>query len=55
MRAASGSIRSANLHIGGRPVDGSESEQVGGGSSGLPVATIRAPLVGHPSLPGNGK
>ena len=55
MRASSGSSRSAGLHIGGRPADGSEYEQVGGGSSGLPVAAVRAPLVGHPPLPGKGK
>ena len=55
MRASSGSIHSTGLHIGGRPADGSESEQVGGGFGGLPVAAIRAPLVGHPPLPGKGK
>ena len=37
------------------PIEGSESEQVGGGSGGLPIAAIRAPLVGHPPLPGKGK
>ena len=42
MRASSGSNRSTGLHIGGRPAEGSEFEQVGGGSSGLPVATVRA-------------
>ena len=46
---------SVGLHIGGRPAEGSESEQVGGGSNGLPVAAIRAPLVGHPPLHGKGK
>ena len=55
MRASSGSIHFAGLHIGGRPVEGAESEQVGGGSGGLPSAAIRAPLVGHPPLPGKGK
>ena len=55
MCASSRSSCSAGLHIGGRPVEGYESEQVGGGSGGLPTATIRAPLVGHPSLPGKGK
>ena len=55
MRASSGSIHSAGLHIGGRPVEGSESEQVGGESSGLPIAAVRAPLMGHPPLPGKGK
>ena len=29
MRASSGSIRSAGLHIGGRPVEGAEAEHVG--------------------------
>ena len=47
MSASSRSSRSTGLHIGGRPAEGSESEQVGGGSSGLPVAAVRAPLVGH--------
>ena len=55
MRASSGSSRSAGLHIGGRLTEGSESEQVGGGSGGLSVAAVRAPLVGHPPLPGHGK
>ena len=55
MRASSGSIRSVGLHIRGRSVEGAESEQVGGGSRGLPSAAIRAPLVGHPPLPGKGK
>ena len=27
----------------------------GGGSGGLPVATLKAPLVGHPPLPSKGK
>ena len=55
MRSSSGSSRSVGLHIGGRPAEGSEFEQVGGGSGGLPVAGVRAPLVGHPPLPGKGK
>ena len=55
MRASFGSSRSAGLHIGGRPAEGSESEQVGGGFVGLLVAAVRAPLVGHPPLPGKGK
>ena len=55
MRASSGSNRSTSLHIGGRPAEGSESEQVGGASGGLPVVAVRALLVGHPSLPGKGK
>ena len=55
MRASSGSSRSTSPHIGGRPAEGSESEQVGGGSGGLLVAAVRAPLVGHPPLPGKGK
>ena len=55
MRASSGSNRSAGLHIGGTPTEGSESEQVGGGFSGLPIAVVRAPLVGHRPLPGKGK
>ena len=55
MRASSGSIRFVDLHIGGRPAEGAESEQVGGGSSGLPSASARAPLVGHPPLPIKGK
>ena len=55
MHASSRSNHSAGLHIGGRPGEGSESEQVGGGSGGLPVAAVRAPLVGHPPLPGKGK
>ena len=55
MCASFGSSHSAGLHIGGRLAEGTESEQVGGGSGGLLVAAIRAPLVGHPSLPGKGK
>ena len=50
-----GSSRSVGLHIGGRPVEGSKSEQVGGGSGGLPVAAVKAPLVGHLPLLGKGK
>ena len=52
MRASSWSISSASLHIGGRPVKGSESKRVGGG---LPIAAVRAPLVGHLPLLGKGK
>ena len=55
MRASSRSNRSTGLHIGGRPAEGSESEQACGGSGGAPVAAVRAPLVGHPPLAGNGK
>ena len=55
MRASSRFIRSAGLHIGGRPAEGAESKQVGGGSGGLPSAAVKAPLVGHPPLPGKGK
>ena len=55
MRAFSGSSRSTGLHIGNRPAEGSESEQVGGGSSGFPVVVVKAPLVGPPPLPGKGK
>ena len=55
MCASSGSIRSVGLHIGGRPVERAELEQVGGGSGGLPSAAARAPLVGHPFLPDKGK
>ena len=55
MRASFGSNCSAGLHIRGRPVEESESEQVGGGSGGLPAAAVRAPLVDHPPLPGKGK
>ena len=55
MRASSGSSCSVGLHIEGRLVEGAEFEQVGGGSGGLPNAAIRAPLVGHPPLPGKGK
>ena len=55
MRASSGSNRSAGLHIRGKPTEESESEQVGGGSGGLPAAAVRAPLVDHPPLPGKGK
>ena len=40
MCASSGSSRSVGLHIGGRHVAGFEFEQVGGGSGGLPVATV---------------
>ena len=36
MCASSRSNRSTGLHIGGRPAEGSESRQVGGGSGGLP-------------------
>ena len=55
MLASSGFSRSTGLHIGDRPAEGSEFEQVGGGSGGFPNAVIRAPLVGHPPLPGRGK
>ena len=55
MHASSRSSRSTGLHIEGRLAEGFESEQVGGGSGGLPVAAVRAPLVGHPPLPGKGK
>ena len=55
MRASSGSIRSTGLYIGGKPAEGAESEQVGDGSGGLPSAAVRAPLVGHLSLPDKGK
>ena len=55
MCASSRSSRSTGLHIGGRPAEGFESEQVGSGSGGLPIAVVRAPLVGHPPLPGKGK
>ena len=55
MHSSSGSSRSTGLHIGGRPAEGSEFEYVGGGSCGLLVAVVRAPLVGHPPLPGKGK
>ena len=55
MRASSESNRSTGLHIGGEPAEESESEQVGGGSGGLPVAAVKDPLVGHPPLPGKGK
>ena len=55
MRAFSRSSRSTGLHIGSRLAEGSESERVGGGSSGFPVAAVKAPLVGPPPLPGKGK
>ena len=55
MHASSGSCRSTGLHIGGRLAEGTEFEQVGGGSGDLLVAAVRAPLVGHPPLPGKGK
>ena len=55
MRSSSRSICSAGLHIGGRPVEGAEYEQVGGRSGGLPNAVVRAPLVGHPPLLGKGR
>ena len=55
MRASSGSIRFAGLHIGGKPSEGAESEQVGGGFGGILSAAIWAPLVGHPPLPSKGK
>ena len=55
MRASAGSSRSAGLHIGGKPTEGFESEQVSGGSGSLPTAAVRAPLVGHFPLPDKGK
>ena len=55
MSASSGSFCSIGLHIGGRPVEGSESEQVGVGSGGPPVAVVRAPSMGQSLLPGKGK
>ena len=55
MSAFFGSNRFTSMHIGGRLAEGSESEQVGGRSGGLPVAAIKAPLVGYPPLLGNGK
>ena len=36
---------SIGLHIGGRTIEGSKSEQVGGGSGGLLITAVRAPLV----------
>ena len=55
MRASFGSSCSTGLHIGGSPVEGSESEHVGGGSGSLPIVVVRAPLMGHPLLPSKGK
>ena len=55
MRGSSGSSRSTGMHIKGRLAEGSESEQVGGGSGSLPVAAVRAPLVRPPPLPRKGK
>ena len=55
MHASSRSSHYVGLHIGGRLAEGSESEQVGGGSGGLPVVAVRASQVGHPPLPGKGK
>ena len=55
MHDSSGSSCSTGLHIGGKPAEGFESKQVGGGSGGLPVAAVRAPFVGHPPLLGKGK
>ena len=55
MRASSCPIRFAGLHIRGRLAEGAESEHVGGWSSGLSSAAVRAPLVGHPPLLGKGK
>ena len=55
MHAPFGSIRSIGLHIEGRPTEGFGFEQVSGGSSGLLVVAVRAPLVGHPPMPGKGK
>ena len=55
MRASSGSGRSTGLHIGGRPAERPESEHIGDGSGGFPVAAVKVPLVGHPPLPGKGK
>ena len=48
MHVSFGSSSSASLHIGGRPIEGSESGQVGGGFGGLPSTAVRAPLEGHP-------
>ena len=55
MCASSGSSHSVGLHIGGKPAEGSESEQASGGSGGPPTTVVRAPLVGHPLLDGKGK
>ena len=55
MCASFGSNHSAGLHIEGRLVEGTKSELVRGRSGGLPVAAVRAPLVGLASLPGKGK
>ena len=55
MRASSRSTHSVGLHIGGRHAEGFESEQVGGGSDGLPAIAVRAPLASHPPLPSKGK
>ena len=55
MRASFGSSHSTGLHIGDRPTEESEFEQVGGGFGGLPVAVVKAPLVGHPPLPDKSK
>ena len=55
MCASFGSIHSAGLHIGGRLVEGPESEQVGGWSGGLPNAAVMALVVGHPPFLSKGK
>ena len=46
MRASSESIRSAGLHIGGKPAEGAESEQVGGGFGRIPNLTPLLPWIG---------
>ena len=55
MCASFRSIHSVGLHIGGKLVEGPESEQVGCGSGGLPNAAIMALVVGHPPFLSKGK
>ena len=55
MHTSSGPNRSSGLHIGGRPVEESESRRTGGGSGSLTAMVNRASPTGHASLPGKGK
>ena len=55
MRTSSGPNCSSGLHIGGRPVEESESRRTDGGSGSLVTVVDRAPPVDHPSPSGKGK
>ena len=55
MRTSSSPNRHSGLCIGGSPVGKYESRRTGGGFSNLSAVVDRAPPMGHPSPPDNGK